>query len=255
MPDELRALAVAASKRHKGRSIPPQVRHGGRERPRSVMHDCPYRDEDWSLWVMLFLDTFGAGSMQVADAFFHQLAALCPDVLYEGEERARTDEEALRQAIAIVYGIKPRNEIETCLAAQAVALHFASMKIGERIGRYSYVEPRDAAALARLSKAFANNVQTIQALRGRKSAKQLFVVKKETHVHYHADQHLHPGEGGQEIGGQPHAAVGSRSAKNGGCPALPSSNEGGEVVSLSIREGQAPLPDARGGQGLGRSEG
>lgn len=240
MPDVLRPLAEDAFNRLQRRRAAPDVVSLPDQ---GYFRDLtsPYRDEDAGLWLALLLDCFGTRVQAVGQAFFDQLAALCPDVLYEGETEARRDETLLRQALAIVCGIKPRNELEACLAAQSVALHLTAMKLGSRIARSDYVEPRNASALSRLSKAFAGNVETLQRLRGRKSVRQTIVVKNEKHIHNHKHVHI-DGPGPSQIGDQPHEFMECRAAENDAGAAVSGEVQGGRVVPFCGDEGQAGLP-------------
>lgn len=116
MPDVLRPLALEAIKRHKRRPVAPAIVTKPEQRE-YVNLTCPYREEDEELWIALLIECFGTRVYQVAQCFMYQLEALCPNVLYPGEDHSRRDEDAMRQALAIVYGLKPRNEAEGALAA------------------------------------------------------------------------------------------------------------------------------------------
>jgi hypothetical protein len=247
MPEQLRELAEQAIKRHKKRPIAPEVVSLPEHREWQNL-TCPYRDEDESLWLALLLECFGTRTAMTAQAFMRQLADLCPEVWHEGENRPRRCEEALRQALSIVYGLKPRNEAEAAAAAQYVALHFASMKLGASIGKHSYVDPRTIASLAAVSKASAAQLTAIQRGRSRNISRQ--TIKVEKHVHIHNDRHLHlHGEGERDSGGQSQAKGQQRAhARAAGSvvevPALRSENEGGNVLPLPCRPGPEAVPNA-----------
>lgn len=268
MPDALRPLAEAAIVQHEKRPAPPQTVTHPKRRGEWLYLTCPYREEDEGLWLALMLECFGTRTADAGQAFMRQLAALCPEVLYNGEEEARIDEEALRQALAIVYSLKPRTEAEGAFAAQLVALHLTAMKVGAQLGKYSSVDIRSAATLAALVKAYGNGLATLQGLKGggRRSTRQTVIVKRETHVHHHHhdEKHVHLPDGGRG-GGNLHAQsqgpdeLRARATRSTGGSAkraaLPSPNAEGDGLPVSINEGPEAVPVAWRGEGDGSAEG
>lgn len=249
MPDNLRPLAEAAIRRHQKRPIAPEVVTVPEQR--YLQHlTSPYRDEDNNLWFALLLECFGTRVLEVGQAFFRQLSDLCGEVFYEGEDHRRRDETELRQALAIVYDLKPRNAAEAAGAAQLVALHFATMKVGAMIAGNRYLDARTAASLAALSKAYSSQLRTIQEGRSKgRSIKQVIRIER---VQIDArQQHLHAGEGGQESGSQPQGGSGQRARAR---QAVRGEGENdGSLLSLPCREGPEPLPIPRRGEGVGRA--
>ncbi len=256
MPDALRLLAEGAKRRHQKRAAIPEVRlpSGPVERL-----ECPYIEGDWELWVCLLLECFGTRTVTVGAAFMRQLADLCPEVLYDGEEVRRRNDAVLEQALAIVASLKPRSEAEAALAAQAVALHLTSMKVGKELACRSYPDPRTVASLAGVTKAYAATLDTMRRLKGGNTTRQTFRVEK--HVHYHDERHVHFRRGGRKSGSQPDATEGKRARANHAAepqerPALsgPQSVHG-EVMPFSSREREADMPHARVGSRIGSPEG
>ncbi|MDQ3458596.1 MAG: hypothetical protein M3498_04700, partial [Deinococcota bacterium] len=108
--------------------------------------------------------------------FINHLARLCSSSWDETAGRWRPNEFELQTAIAIVQGMKPKNEPQAALAAQAVAVHFATMKVGARVAGMSYPDPRTIAALAALGKVYAGQLETMQKLKGKKTTRQRITV-------------------------------------------------------------------------------
>lgn len=250
-------LAAKAHARHQKRWAPPEIsieRNGDGWRPA-----CPYRTADEDAWWMLLLDAFGTRVYAVVATFLEQLINLCPQY-WEPDAGNRPSEDALRTAVAIVASMKPENEAQACLAAQAVAVHFSAMRVAERLGSTSLPDPRTLACLAALGKTYAGQLETMQRLKGRGGTRQTIVVKKESHVHYHDERHVHLRGGGSDSGDQPQGSEPIRAhARATGKPqdvaALPSPDEGGTVVSFASGEGQEGLPSPRGLKRVGRSKG
>ena len=258
LPENLRALAVAARTRvRKLSSVGPVVSDPGGNHG---YLESPYAEQDWELWACLLLDAFGTRSSNVANAFMSQLADLCPDVWVDNECQG-IDAHKFEQVIAIVKALKPRNEAEAGLACQAAAIHLATMKVGSHLSNSSYVNPRSAAALASLGKAYARQIETLSAMQGtRKSVRQVIKVEKNVTINYRDEKHLHlRGEGGGYSPASTHRTGGQRARARDAamppeCTALPSPREVGPL-SIASGEGEEGLSIARWSEGLGGSDG
>lgn len=233
-PAELREWEKAAEKRVLARPYPPNV----------MLEPAGLDEEHWtsphsdnSLWTLQLADAFGTRSQAVFVTFMRQLEALCGKSHWDDEARQwRLDEHEFSAALAIVNSVKPRNEMEACLAAQMVAIHLLTMKVTARAIKYEY-DTRTAAAAGKLARTFTLQLEALQSLRGRKrTARQSIKVRKELHQHVH----YHRGEGESE--GQPH---GPRAALVDKCTALPSPQPGGEALPLPGNEGQGAVQAPR----------
>jgi hypothetical protein len=102
----------------------------------------------------------------------------------------RSEGLGLNFMLAMVRGVKPRDEIEAMLAAQMAAIHVAAMTFGRRV-KPSAVPRMDAAAasFAKLARTFAAHVDTLKRYRG--GAEQKVTVENVT-----------VNDGGQAIVGQ-----------------------------------------------------
>jgi hypothetical protein len=65
-----------------------------------------------------------------------------------------------------MQSMKPRKEAQAALAAQAVALHFAAMKVGRHLATVTFPDARTVASLAAVTKAFSGALDTNQSLKG-----------------------------------------------------------------------------------------
>jgi hypothetical protein len=242
MPDRLRPLAQAAIARHQKRPAAPDVV----SQPDHGVYDhltCPYRDDDQELWVALILECFGTRVADVGQAFMRQLYALCPEVLYNGESQRRPDEETLRQALEIVYSLRPRTAAEAALAAQMVALHLTAMKVGHSIGQRSYTDSRTIASLALVAKTYGSLLNILNDRKGKRSTRQTIKVVNDKHVHFHDERHVHlRGRGDGKSGGQSHDTHRPRARAT---PALPGENASGRDLQIVPGEGSEALPSTR----------
>lgn len=202
----------------------------------------PYSNKkDDDRWWSMFFSMLGTRQCAVVDMFFRQLTALCGQEWRADLEQWETNAGEMRACFGFIQSLKPKNVAQAALAAQLVALHIHQLRLAEGIRGYSCSDPRTAATMARLTKAFADGMLTLQKLQG-KVRKSKQIIRVETHHHHH--QHIHYEQtGGSPInGGQVHAADGSPAIE---CAALPSSDTPGQSLSIASRKGQARLPDAR----------
>jgi hypothetical protein len=229
-PEELREWESAADRRLGKRPYPPNIilapdGAGGEH------WTSPHADE--SLWVLQLCEAFGTRSQAIITTFMRQLQALASDKIWDKEAGEwLVDEVQLSAMLAIINSVKPRNEMEACLAAQMVAVHLMQMKLSAQVLQSPY-DTRTAAVAGKLARTFTGQIEAMQGLKGkRRAVKQTIVVKKETHqhVHYHHDR------GAGENGRQPQTTVGSSTAPR---TPLPSEEESGRVVRLAGRARQA----------------
>jgi hypothetical protein len=221
----------------------------------------PYADEDWELWACLLLDTFGTRNFGVAHAFMRQLGDMIPKEWDVERQAEVVNMELYQQALSIVASLKPRNEAEAAIAVHCVALHLTTFKVTDHMASRSWLDPHTASALAAITKAFTAQVKALREMQSPAKAKrQVIKVQKSVTVNYDARQvHFHGGGSGQS-GSQPDETRAQRAhATPAGIPvevtALPSPDEGGEVLSFARREGEACLQDARGRKGKRSAEG
>ena len=239
-PAELLAWEASAERRMYQRPLPPNVIL---EPVGFDQEDITAPHSDMGLWVLQLADAFGTRSQAVINLFLRHLQELCgKNVWDEAAQQRRMDETELSAILALVNAFRPRNEPEAMLAAQMVATHLLTMKVGARALRYDY-DTRTAASFAKLAKAFAAQTEAMQGLKGkRRTARQSIKVTRESHHHQHI--HVHRGAGENE--GQPHERSNAPAAKADDQRALVRRQDpGGVVVPLSRDEGQDPLPSPR----------
>lgn len=251
MPESLRALATAAQGRVRKRKVVGPIAEGHVHREHGYLAS-PYADDDWELWVCLLLDAFGTRAIGCAQQFMRQLRDIVPSI-WSREFSHHPDPFALEQALHIVCALKPRDEAETALCVQAVAVHFAAMKVTERQNGFACLDARTASSLAQLTKTFAAQIKALREMqRPGRARRQIIKVQKNVTINYRDEKHLHvpPGEGGGDSGGRSHATRPQRAHATPAdepikCSALPCPDTGGEVVSFACPEGQEALPHAR----------
>jgi len=233
-PAELLAWEAAAEKRMQQRPYPPNIKMEPAGMGREDM-TSPHSDP--ALWALQLADAFGTRSEAVINLFLDQLHSLCDRGIWDDDTKQwRIDEAEFSAMLALVNAFRPKDEPEAMLAAQMVATHLLTMKVGARAIRYEY-DTRTAATYAKLAKAYAAQIDAMQGLKGkRRTARQSIKVSRESHHH----QHIHVHRGAEENDGQCHATTpASRRA------ALPCPDEGGNVVPLACRPGPEALPPTR----------
>jgi hypothetical protein len=156
----------------------------------------------------------------------------------------KIDEDALNFMLSIVKGIKPRDQVETMLAAQMAAIHQAMLTFARRLAHVETINQQDSAerALNKLALTFAIQMEALK--RYRTGGEQKVTV-----------QHVSVSEGGQAIVGNvtqaAHGAGPERSANL--APALSHSKEPpmpiiGETACVPVaseRGRKAPSPHRR----------
>jgi hypothetical protein len=100
------------------------------------------------------------------------------------------DEKRLNFMLAVVKGIKPRDQMEAMLAAQMAAVHMATMKFSRYLAEADQLDHRDSAerTLNKLMRTFVTQMEALK--RYRTGGEQTVTV-----------QHVNVGEGGQAIVG------------------------------------------------------
>jgi hypothetical protein len=260
LPEPLKVAVAGARRRHQARWPAPEIAIVPREEGWSF--ESPYSDEDG--WWKLIGDAFGTCSKAVVDVFVGQLAMLVGTRWIAPTEEGRAgrwqpEEAELMAAMSIVASLKPKNEAEAAFAASIVATHFASMKLGAEIARRSYPDARTIASLAAINRAYAQQMDAFHRMRGRGNNKrQTIIVKKETR--YYDNRQVHLGEGAGKAGNRADGARELRAGARGAAepevlPALPSPDEGAQLLRFPGGEGQERLPAPRRSEGQRRTKG
>jgi hypothetical protein len=213
------------------------------DRPRQGI-SAPYDNlADQDRWWAMFFAMFGTRQQAVVDMFLRQIVALVPDTWDAERNVWVADVGKTRAMLGLIQSMKPKTVAEAALAAQLVALHLNNMKLAEGLSSYRSGDARTAATMARVTRAYADGLLTLQKLQG-KARKSKQTIRVETHHHHHQHIHYETG-GGPENGGRADATSGTEGGKIIECAALPGPDQGGALVPLAGRKGQARLPDAR----------
>jgi hypothetical protein len=256
MPAIYEGVAEEARRRHKKRVLQPGVTVDV-EKTDAIGYTLvsPHRDE--GAWVAMICDALGTRSVDTANTFLRQLTQLCPQYWHDdgkGGGEWSPDEDQLNMVLAMVAGIKPRNEMEAALAAQMVAVHLMTMRTAATALKHETAAPQYVGIAGKLARTFAMQMDAMAKAKGKRTTRQKITVSYEKHEHKHV--HVHSG-GERENGSQPHASTAACSApvvEHERLPTLPGGDEGGKVVLLSCREGESAVPNARGPKSR-RSEG
>ena len=125
----------------------------------------------------------GTGSQEFMDGVLRQLA----NAVSPGKD---ADEDAINFGLAVIAGVEPKDELETMLGLQMVAVHLATMTFTRRLAHVETIAQQDSAerALNRLMRTYVAQMEALK--RYRTGGEQKVVV-----------QHVNVNEGGQAIVG------------------------------------------------------
>ena len=181
-----------------------------------------------------------------SDFWNNLLAAQAVQALWLENSDAETRDRQLSATVAALVGISPRDELEGMMAAQLIAAHNAAMECYRRamIGEQSFEGRRESLNQAnKLSRTYTTLLEALNRHRGKGQQK---VTVEHVHVHSGAQAVVGmvetPGGGDRaKLEEQPHAKQLAHEPE----PAMWSPNEERDAVPVA-RDGERPLPDARG---------
>ncbi len=132
---------------------------------------------------VLLMEALGTAEPDFLDGLLGQLANA-------GTQGRAVDERGLNFMLAMVKGVKPKDQVEAMLAAQMAAVHIATMTFARRLNHVETLPQQDSAerAFNKLARTFAAQVEALK--RYRTGGEQKVTVE---HVHVH--------EGGRAIVG------------------------------------------------------
>jgi hypothetical protein len=241
---ERQEIAAATDR---GRKRHPRVALNFQEpKPRHVLLSCPHTD--YQGWQARLQDALGTTSVAFTEVEIDRL-------LNVFQKAGTVDAKAVNAALAMIDGLKPQNEAEAMLAVQIAVIHGQVMSFSTRLGRSDSVQEQDfvSLTLSRLHRAFTSQLETLSNMR--RGGRQKVVVE---HVHIHKHVYVAPGAQAiigdvthtgrgvaDENSGQGHAADDKRAIATEKRTPMRCQDSARETVSVTGREGQAALSDAR----------
>ena len=160
------------------------------------------------------------------------LAGLLTQLAYASG--GEVDEERFNFLLSVVKGIRPRDQIETMLAAQMAAVHVATMEISRSLAEAEYLDHRDSAerTFNKLTRTFVTQMEALK--RYRTGGEQAVTV-----------QHVNISEGGQAIVGN--VTQGQRDVVPNGVPpqALILTHDKTPPMPIIESKKGAPVPAVR----------
>jgi hypothetical protein len=138
---------------------------------------------DEAVGFALLMEALGTADVDFLTGLLGQLAKV-------GANGQQIDERALNFALSLVKGIKPKDQIETMLAAQMAAVHIETMRCARRLEYVENIPQQESVerAFNKLARTFATQMDALK--RYRTGGEQKVTV-----------QHVSVGEGGQAIVG------------------------------------------------------
>jgi len=200
---------------------------------------------DKERWWAMFFDMLGTRQTAVVDMFFDTLSKLVGSTYDKSTNGWVPNRDELRAIFGMIQAMRPRNSAEAALAAQLVALHLNQLRLAAGIANWSGSDGRTVAIMARVTRAYADGLLTLQRLKGR-ARKSEQVIRVETHKHVHHHQHIQVGGGEPNFGGQPQGTEGGEAVE---CTALPGPDEARAALPIAGCEGKKRVPNARRGKG------
>jgi hypothetical protein len=244
-PNDAERRAIAAAKQALS-EMPPRFDVGKKIKTENgatqILQGPKHSDMDG--WRFQFMAAFGTSSETVLHVEVERIAKALR------QKDGTIDPAELDTVIAIVSGQRPKNELEAMIICQMAVTHALTIRSFGNLNRSNQIQQQDSNALtvARLTKAFASQVDALAKLR--RGGEQRVVVE---HVHIHAGGQAIVGAvthtGGPraliENQGQPHATENPDSIVASDDQEMRSQNSDRETVPVSSGEGPQALPNAR----------
>jgi hypothetical protein len=173
---------------------------------------------------VLLMEALGTIDLDFSNGLLRQL-------LDTSLEADGVNEERVNFMLAVIKGIKPRDQVEAMLAAQMAAVHDATMKLFPQLSMADFVPQRDSAerTLNKLMRTFVTQMEALK--RYRTGGEQKVTV-----------QHVTVGEGGQAIVGNITQERGERAAAKSVTPPL--AIEDAKMVAMPTIESPTQTPIA-----------
>ena len=177
-PQEVKTIESFREIRKK-RPPAPRMKKIGFEEPGNCNIDIDHASS--TVGYELLYNSLATTSREFANGILSQLGNICPD---EGGMSL----DGLNFALAVIDGVRPKDQLETLLAAQIAAVHCATMKMASRLVRAENMFQRDHAELSlnRFTRTFAAQLEALKKYRS--TGQQTVKV-----------EHVHVNEGGQAI--------------------------------------------------------
>jgi 2-oxoglutarate dehydrogenase complex dehydrogenase (E1) component-like enzyme len=111
---------------------------------------------------ILLMEALGTTDEDFLDGILRQLASA-------GGQGAKVDERGLNFMLSVIKGVKPRDQMETMLAAQMAAVHMATMTLARRLAHVKTIPQQDSAerAFNKLARTFAAQMEALKRYRSR----------------------------------------------------------------------------------------
>jgi hypothetical protein len=183
----------------------------------------------------LLMEALGTADHDFVDGLLRELANA-------SSQDRRVDEGALNFLLAVIKGVKPKDQLEAMLSAQMAAIHMATMRFAQQLSQVGTIPQQDSAerALNKLARTFTTQIEALK--RYRSGGEQKVTV-----------QHVSVSDGGQAILGNVTQGK-SEAAPNRPANLTPALTDARQPAMTIIGERErTPVPLARGEKDDGRS--
>jgi hypothetical protein len=115
-----------------------------------------HADKDAAL--LLIAEALGTADNDFFEGLIRQLA-------HTNSREGKIDEIAFRLMVSVIKGIKPKDQLESMLAAQMAAVHQVTMTLAARLNRAERTNPLDIAAFNKFARTFATQLEALKRYR------------------------------------------------------------------------------------------
>ena len=137
------------------KELQPEIKPAKRQAPRIKM-----RGKEMIAAREDMMQALGTDSQEFMDGVLRQLA----NAVSKGED---ANEQGINFALAVIAGVEPKDELETMLAMQMVAIHLATMTFTRRLAHVETLDQQHGSerALNKLARQFAMQLEALKRYR------------------------------------------------------------------------------------------
>jgi hypothetical protein len=158
-PNERERAAIALfAKERDSRPLAPRVKVSQKEKGGKV--EIAFDHPDQAMGNLLLMQAVGSTSPSFCDAILH-------NVINIASNAGQVDERAVNSTLAVIAGIKPKDELEAMLVTQMAAVHLATITQVRRFANAETIAQFDCneRALNKLARTFTTQMEALKRYR------------------------------------------------------------------------------------------